>query len=257
VSVATSGLWKPTDYFLEPNLNDADGRLADLAGAVYDRVCRDRFDSPGFCLIDVGPSASSRSLRQAMVSLKDGLQHIHQARTGKDLLFVSAGRFDQQVSTKFHRDGGDDEAFLMLGYEPSTIESQIAIADYTKCAFDLGLTPSAFLDRFNPMFNAGEAQLRPYITTVDAFSNQRYQILLINNSIACFSADAVAWQGVLHTATIQNPSSSSRRVVNSTMVASVPLGSDKSLSREQIAEFLATSLVRRRGYDLPERYDDE
>ena len=75
---------------------------------------------------------------------------------------MSAGRFDQQVTTRLHRDGGPDECFLMLGYEPSAIVAEIGIADYSKCAHDMGLSASEFLDHYNPMFAAGEDLLRPY-----------------------------------------------------------------------------------------------
>jgi hypothetical protein len=40
-----------------------------------------------------------------------------------------AVRFDQQVNT-FHVDNAADQSFLMLGYEPSEIESELHIADY-------------------------------------------------------------------------------------------------------------------------------
>jgi hypothetical protein len=256
MSTQPASLWPAVAYTLHATADPAISRLDELAPIIYERVCRTRFDSPGFYLINLGPEASSRSLRQVMVSLKEGLGGIHQARAGQDLVFVSAGRFDQQVTTKLHRDGGPDECFLMLGYEPSAIVSDIAIGDYAKCAFDLGLSASEFLDRHNPMFVAGEELLRPYTTPVESFSNQSFQILLVNNSIAPYSSEEQVWQGVLHTATIRNPSSSARRVVNSTMIASVPLGTEELLSDDQRLEFLNTTVVRRRGYDQPELDDD-
>ena len=192
----------------------------------------------------------------SLVPLKEGLGEIHQAHAGQDLVFVSAGRFDQQVTTKLHRDGGPDECFLMLGYEPSAIVSDIEIGDYAKCEFDLGLSASEFLDRHNPMFVAGKELLRPYTTPVDSFSNQSFQILLVNDGLAPYSSEKRVWQGVLHTATIRNPSSSARRVVNSTMIASVPLGTEELLSDDQRLEFLNTTVVRRRGYDQPGLADD-
>ena len=92
---------------------------------------------------------------------------------------------------------------------------------------------------------------------MESFSNQSYQILLVNNSISRHAPDGIVWQGVLHTATIRNPSPSARRVVNSTMIASVPMGTEELLSEKQLGEFLKTTLVRRRGYDRPEAADDE
>src|SRR5207253_562812 len=138
----------------------------DLAETVYSCACRTDFDSPGFCLIDLGAATSSLVLRKFMVELKIELQRIHKTATTRDLAWLSAGRFDQQTTTKFHRDGGPDECLLILGYEPSPVKAELAMADYSRCAFDLGLTPTRFLEQHNPMYRRGEELLRPYITKV-------------------------------------------------------------------------------------------
>lgn len=39
-------------------------------------------------------------------------------------------RFDQQVKTKPQRDGSPEESLLMLGYEPSLIETRPEMSDY-------------------------------------------------------------------------------------------------------------------------------
>ena len=89
------------------------GRSLGLANwLVYHERTLIRFDVPGFYVIDLSPKASSESLRQVMLTLKDGMREIHNARTGRDLVFLSAGRFDQQVTTRLHRDGGPDEQVL-------------------------------------------------------------------------------------------------------------------------------------------------
>lgn len=241
-TVATQS-WSAADFCMATSPDEARRHLSNLAETVYIRVCRARFNSPGFCLIDLGAAASSPSLRRLMVELKEQLRIIHRSRARRDLVFRSAGRFDQQVTTKLHRDGGPDECFLMLGYEPSPVASEIAIADYSKCAHDMRLTPNEFLGKFNPMFAVGEELLRPYTTRVACFSNRNFQILLINNSIASYAGEEGegAWQGVLHTATIRNPSEAQRRVVNSTMIASVPLGTPEPLSEEGLQEHVGRS----------------
>src|SRR2546425_5811636 len=213
-------LWSPADFCTTATApTDAeDPSPSALAASVYDRVCRTNFNSPGFCLIDLGANTSSQWLRRLMVALKRQMDCIHRSRAGRALVFLSVGRFDQQVTTKPHRDGGPDECFLMLGYEPSHVPAELAISDYSKCAHDMGLTPSEILENHNPMFAAGEQLLQPYTTRVSCFSNRSFQILLINNSIAPYSQDATSWQGVLHTATIQKQSDVLRRVVNSTMI---------------------------------------
>jgi hypothetical protein len=246
--------WSPPDYCIAAAAGDASG----LAREVYDRVCRTDFLRPGFCLIDLGAGASSESLRRLMVALKRGLQAVHLGRTGRDLVYLSAGRFDQQVSTKLHRDGGPDESLLILGYEPSEVRSELALADYSRCAFEMGLAPAELLEIHNPMFAPGERLLMPYTTPVACFSNRRYQIVAINNSVAPFSGADGGWQGVLHTATVNSPSdpASARRVVNSTMVASVSQGAPEVVTAAQQDEFMVTRAVRRRGYDKPRLEDD-
>jgi hypothetical protein len=226
-----------------------------VAPDVYQRVCRDDFEVPGFAVVDLGDVVSS-ALRRAMIRLKSALRAVHRARTGRDLAYLSAGRFDQQVTTKLHRDGGPAECFLMLGYEPTPIEAELAMADFSRCAYDRGISPTEFLERHNPMFASGEAILEPYTTRLACFSNRRALIVLVNNSDAAYDPSGRTWQGVLHTATIRNPSEALRRVVNSTMIASVPPGTPETVSAEELATFAGTNLVRRRGYDKPLTDDD-
>jgi hypothetical protein len=243
--------WKPIDYCLKTSPD----RMEPIATEVYRRVCRSDFADPGFAVVDLG-DADSRTLRRAMIELKSALDALHQAQTGRDLAYLSAGRFDQQVTTKLHRDGGPVECFLMLGYEPTPIEAELALADYTRCAYDRGLTPAEFLERHNPMFAAGERLLEPYTTRLACFSNRRAVIVLVNNSEAAFDPTGRSWQGVLHTATVLNPSEALRRVINSTMITSVAPGASKSVTAEELETFATTGLVRRRGYDKPLADDD-
>ena len=248
--------WAPDDYCLTAAVDATGDSLSVLAADVYGRVCRTGFDTPGFCLIDLGAGASSQALRLFMIALKGQLQLLHRARLGLDLVFLSAARFDQQLTTKLHRDGGPDECFLMLGYEPSPVAAELSLADFSKCAFDRGLTPTAFLEQYNPMFTLGEQLLEPYRTVVRCFSHRHFQVLLINNSVSPYSADGTSWQGVLHTAAIHGASEALRRVVNSTMVASVPLNAPEPVSASELEEFVATAILRRRGNDKPYLEDD-
>jgi hypothetical protein len=248
--------WSKSDFCITVSVNSTKPQVQDLALSVYDRVCRSNFLAPGFCLINLGTELSSQAFRQFMITLANDMRHIHDERSNDNLALMSCGRFDQQVSTKPHRDGGPEECFLMLGYEPSQIRAELLMSDYSKCAFDMGLTPSDFLEKHNPMFAAGERLLQDYTTRVTCFSNQCYQILLINNSIAPYLADAVRWQGVLHTAAISNPDDSLRRVVNSMLFASVPSGTPEPVSKKDQDEFVQTQLVRRRGYDKLNLGDD-
>lgn len=230
--------------------------IATQAEDIYRKVCRTDFSEPGFCSISVQEVNSSVEFRQLMVDLKNLLSEIHRRERGIGLHYLSAGRFDQQVTTKFHLDGGPPECFLMLGYEPSTVRSQVGIADYARCAFDRGTTPEELLQRHNPMFQAGYEILRPYITTIPCFSNTHYQIVCINNSFAPYSPDNPRWQGTLHTAEILTPDDSARRIINSTMIAPIEPGTPDTVSEEKINEFIRTSAVHRRGHDKQYLEDD-
>lgn len=255
MEASTSQTWPETRFCLALRCGQ-NPDFTHLATDVYERVCRTDFLAPGFCLLDLGGELSSTAFRQFMVSLLRALGEVHQARRGGQLAVLSAARFDQQVTTKFHRDGGPDECFLMLGYEPSAVRAELRMADYSKCAFDMGLTPSLFLQKHNPMYSAGARLLDQYTTRVTCFDHRHYQLLLVNNSVAACAPDAPAWQGVLHTATILSPDSSLRRVVNSMMIASVAEGNPEAVTERALDEFVQTSLVRRRGYDRGDLEDD-
>lgn len=250
----TSRTWSDADFCLA--IDPSCANLHAFAHAVYPRVCRTDFEAPGFCLISLGDRLSSTALRRYMIDLFRDLRAIHQERRGQTLTLLSAARFDQQETTKPHRDGGPDECFLMLGYEPSTVRAVLEMSDYSKCAHDLGLTPLEFLAKHNPMFVDGERLLRDYTTRVRCFCHGNAQILVVNNSCATYADDRSAWQGVLHTARIENPDAAQRRVVNSLMIASASLGAAEPVSEPAQEEFVSTTAVRRRGYDKTNLDDD-
>lgn len=227
-----------------------------IAAEVYRRTCRIDFRAPGFCVVNVGGSLDSVSFRQLMVNLKRAMSGAHETETESTLTYLSAARFDQQETTRLHLDGGPDECFLMLGYEPSDVESELVISDYAKCAFDIGISPKEFMVLHNPMFQSGYELLRPYSTRIPCFSRTEYQIICINNSSAPYSYHRPQWQGTLHTAKILTPDDSKRRVVNSTMIASTPAGTPDTVTESEQQQFITTSIVRRRGYDKPHLKDD-
>lgn len=244
--------WSPDSICLRSNQSDA----RSLAGSIYERTCRTDFTQPGFCVVDVGSDTVSKTFRQLMVDIKREMAVIHETRAGSTLVYLSAARFDQQETTRPHLDGGPEECFLMLGYEPSAVDSEVEITDYAKCALDLGLSPKELLAKYNPMFQTGFEILRPYSTRIPCFAKSKFQIICINNSSATYSSSNPAWQGTLHTATILTPNEDERRVINSTMIASVPIGTPDAVDASMLSEFVSTSAVRRRGYDKQHLDDD-
>ena len=222
-----------------------------LAAALYRRTCRVDFDPPGACVLELGPDLGSVAFRRLMSELKRERPRLHEEASGETLIYLSAGRFDQQETTRPHLDGGPEQCLLMLGYEPSAIDSELEVFDYSRCAFDRGLSPKEFLAAHNPMFASGAEVLRPYAMPVPCFSRSEYRIVCINNSSAARSDEEPAWQGVLHTVTIPAPCASERRVVDSTLIAPAPRGTPDAIDDDAVEDFVTTSEVRGREDGAP------
>jgi hypothetical protein len=205
-------MWTEERYFLDASNGTDPSAVADWA---YSRTFRYDFNEPGFALIRLSRDTSPKSLRHYMVALKQHLSERYSATQRRDLEYCSAGRFDQQATTKFHLDGSPDESLLMLGYEPTSVASRLSIADYSQCAFNLSISPREFLDHHNPMFSEGAQRLQAYTTEVLPFSNLDYEIVIINNSSAAFGAGL---QGVMHKAVVVGANPAKQRIVNSTMI---------------------------------------
>ncbi len=208
--------------------------------AIFDSVWRFDFCRPGFCAIDTGAEIDSHTLRSWMVALKDRLSEIGTRRGTGAFGYRSMGRFDQQVSTKFHRDGAPDESLLMLGYEPTNVRSRLFLADYARAAFDLGMTPERLLKEFNPMYPKGEQLLIGTITELPQAQEGHSRIVLINNSSLPFDDGRTNPLGVLHKAIIDTPDDSERRIIDSTMLAA---REPDSVSPAERSEFVATASI--------------
>lgn len=176
------------------------------AEALFDRVWRTSLGQPGFAVVRFDAPVDSFELRQAMVMLIDALP----VRFAIERL----GRFDQQVSSKFHRDGAPLASLLLLGYEPTPVRSRLFIADSSRAAAEAGVSLPEFLARFNPMFPAGEAQYLPFVTEVELPHGEPY-IVAINNSLLPRVEGDNNPLGVLHKAIIDSPDPTQRRVINS------------------------------------------
>ena len=211
-----------------------------VAEAVFGKVFRADWSEPGFAILALPGETDSKDLRQFMVALKQALSACHASRWGEPLKYLSLGRFDQQTTTKLHLDGAPEISLLMLGYEPTSVKSELQIADYTRCACDLGLTPTEFLQEHNPMFIAGQELLEPYTTRLTDWHEERPRILLINNSHAA-PASPRHTAGVMHGASILRPDPNASRIINSTMIAPASCVLEDASAKE--AEFLHTDAI--------------
>lgn len=204
---------------------------SELAAELFPSVFRASLDAPGFALVPLPEATTPVHTRRLMLDLAEELSALHRARDGRELLVLSAVRFDQQVTTRFHLDGGPDESYLLLGYEPSTVASELAVADLARAAQDAGLEPSEYLDAHSPLLPDGERRLAKYVTRLDGFEpSRRAHLLLVNNGRS-------GW-GVLHRGNIPAPDPSRERVINSMMLA--PTGEGiVAAPGAQVAEFLS------------------
>jgi hypothetical protein len=234
-------MWQPDDYSLDLPACPGQG----IAGRVFSLVWRFDFTSPGFCLLDAGAGVDSHILRSWMVSLKQQLSKVAVLRGGRPLVFRSMARFDQQETTKFHLDGAPDQSMLMLGYEPSGVQSRLFLADYAHAAFDPGITPQQFLRDHNPMYRRGEELLARYVTELPQPEPGHARILLINNSSLPFIEARTNPLGVMHRAIIVTPDDSERRVVNSVMLV---VGESDEFGQEQQREFVGTDKISQTAY---------
>ena len=216
---------------------------AAVAAVVHAQGLRTTFDAPGFALITLTEPIDSHALRFAMIALKSALDGVHFTRFGQRLVYQSMARFDQQNTTKFHLDSGPDESLLMLGYEPTTVVSTIALADFTLASHRLGITPADFLREHNPMYTTNRAMIEPFITTLTPFDVRLAQILIINNSKLGYDMNANYQLGVLHQAEIPSPDAAKRRVINSTMIRIAPSLAGESHTPSEQREFAETTHI--------------
>jgi hypothetical protein len=236
-------VYDPSAYWNTLPAPPEGGGTAALAERVFEQAFRRDFRRPGFALVSFTGPVGSSELRALMVRLKEALGERYHRATGRHLVYRSMARFDQQVTTKFHIDGAPDESYLMLGYEPSAVDSRLAVADYTRAAHDLDIDPRRFLDEYNPMYDRGERRLAAYVTRLDVFDPSRSHILLLNNSRLPFRQGGDNFLGVMHQATIVSPDPGKHRVVNSTMLTAADDLADESVPRAVQEEFVRTREV--------------
>lgn len=180
--------------------------------------------APGFAVVPA-PEVDSRALRRRMLELARAVG----AAAGVDFVPERFGRFDQQVSTRFHRDGAPERSLLVLGYEPSPVRSRLFAGDVFRAATDAGISVPEWLRRHPPLTAAGEAALAPYVTELTLPPGEAV-VVLFNNSLHT---------GVLHKGVIPEPDPAARRVINS--VGLFPRGTapGRELPDEALRHFLS------------------
>ena len=208
-------------------LNDAERELKVLARNVF----RTDLTQPGFGHLDLGSTGTPEAFRELLRWLAAELGAKYRLEFGRSLSCSSQGRFDQQVSTEAHRDGGPDESVLLLGYEPTTVASRLFILDHSRAALERRLTPQEFLERFNPLTAEGRVALAPYTVEVADFTPGHYQVVVINNGALPWELRRRGMLGVLHKAIVPNPDPAAHRFINSFLLSpseeDLPCSSEK------------------------------
>jgi hypothetical protein len=233
-------MFQPDAYFTSLSRVPSGRELRSTTERMFEQVFRRTFETPGVALLSLGESVTSTELRAFMVNLKGDLDKLYHQRTHRHLGFISMGRFDQQATTKFHLDGSPDEAYLLLGYEPTEVASSLRIADYTRAAYEWGIFPKTLLTARNPMYPGHERELLPFVTPLEPFDPSAAQIVLLNNSSLPFDSNGTNVLGVMHQATIPIPSSYQKRVVNSTMIGSIREPEEEKIDRSRQDVFVET-----------------
>ncbi len=200
------------------------------ADFVYESVFRDDLEQAGYVHIRFAPEIGSRDLRRAMLVLAGQLS----VRHPEPLTTRWALRFDQQITSRFHRDGGPDESYLLLGYEPSSVASEVFIADFSRAAAAENITPDAYLARYNLMIATDAERLSPYVTRLSGFDSRVPNLLVINNSASRL--------GVFHRAAVLVPLAGERRIINSVQIAPASLPGE-NLSPDDRKNFLVTEEI--------------
>ena len=208
---------------------------SELSELAFQQVFRTELSEPGWFLFE-SSEISSEGLRRLMVEIKTGLTERLNMRDQLKLNYAWLGRFNQQETTPFHRDNAGESSYLMLGYEPSDVSSELWIADYARFCNEREISPETFYSDYNPVYFDSGTDLRDYVERVPFRDSQTRKIVLFNNSnLPDF--------GVLHKAVVNKPNHKKSRVINSMMLNAVELSEADSITIEQEAEFQITSQV--------------
>ncbi|OJJ21136.1 hypothetical protein BKI52_11245 [marine bacterium AO1-C] len=209
---------------------------------IYDAVFRDSTDQPGFYFQDFGSELDSSTFRQKMIALKEGLSNICTLRSNKRLNFQGMGRFNHQHSSRFHRDSAEPHSFLMLGYEPTQVESNVYVADYTKYIEEHRTSLEAYFGGSQDVNTANDEELlAPYITQLAPFPKNHYRLLLVNNSKS-FTEKTL---GVFHRGEVLQLVEGEDRILNYMMLHLCDQSVEEQYDELTIRDFINTEKVNR------------
>lgn len=212
--------------------------IKQLAKKSFNTVFRTTTEAPGFVHLVFSEQFAPYHFRSILTELKKELSALTVSKFNKKLDYHWLIRFDQQVNTSFHVDNAADQSILMLGYEPSEIESELQIADYHAYA-ETYKTPEDYYSIFSPIFKEEADLLKPFTSKISTANKNKYSIVMMNNSSPKPNVDTL---GVFHKARILNKDLSKSRIVNS-MVLNVVAADKITEDQKKENHFLNNNLI--------------
>lgn len=223
-------------------MNKPDTISQDLIKTIYSNVFRQNTERKGYYYLNLGCNINSKTFRQSMVNIKNRLSALCKKNMNKELHYQSLGRFNHQYTSKPHRDTAPDHSFLMLGYEPTVVESTVYITDYSKFIERENIPIDAFFGEdkeANLVHNI--SQFEEYIKEIRPFNKNDYRIIIANNSRSYKEKTF----GVFHSAEIPKKMDNQDRIINYMMLKLSSLNSEERYTIQNIKKFLNTEKVNR------------
>lgn len=223
-------------------MNKAIVLTEDLVNSIYASVFRQSTEMEGYYYLNLGSEIDSKFLRQLMVDLKNALSALCKKHLKNELHYQSLGRFNHQHTSKPHRDTADNHSFLLLGYEPTMVESRAYITDYSKYIEDEGISLESFFGAdMEANLIEDNSRLKAYTKEMKPFNKSDYRILIANNSRSYEEKTL----GVFHSAEIPKKLDHQDRILNYMMLRLSDQNSKEQYSMPNVNEFLNTDTINR------------
>lgn len=226
---------------MHDHLNTKKDINGDVLNKVFSNVFRRKHRYPGFSILSFHQEMNSELLRKTMIDLKSGLSIRCQNKFNQELDYFWLSRFDQQKTTKFHRDNAPIDSYLVLGYEPTKIESRILFADYHRFVSENKLSIDEYYKLYNPIFKVGEKRLSPYIIANKKLDKTSFHIVIINNS----DLESEKTFGILHKAEMITKDQNQERIVNSMMLCLKSSNEPQKISKQDEIRFVGTKEINK------------
>lgn len=209
---------------------------------IYESIFRDSTNDSGFYFQDMGKQIDSKTFRQIMIELKEGLSNLCKKRSNKRLNYHWMGRFNHQHTSGFHRDNAAEHSFLILGYEPTKVDSRVYLADYTKLIEKENISLNTYFHSDQEENVASKDwSLKPYVSELTPFYKDTFRLVILDNSKS-FNEKTF---GVFHRGEVLKSIDGEDRVINSIMLHLCDSETEEQHTQKQIRDFVNTDRIDR------------